>query len=111
VSDRLDHPFEAVPRLGPHSDHWPFVERGVPGLHVYAETGDEGRGWGHTRADTLDKLEKRNLRESAIVLTELAVELARANRAIPRKSTDEIARMLEEQDFAEGMKVTGDWPY
>jgi Zn-dependent M28 family amino/carboxypeptidase len=111
VADRLDHPFEAVPRLGPHSDHWPYVERGIPGLHVYAETGDEGRGWGHTRADTLDKLESRDLRESAIVLTELAVELARADREIPPKPTEEIATMLGEQDYETGMRVTGDWPY
>jgi len=111
VSDRLDHPFEPVPELGPHSDHWPFVQEGVPGCHVYAETGDEGRGWGHTFADTLDKLEQRTLRESSIVLTELAVELASDDVRPQPKGTEEIARMLEDQDLAEGMRITGDWPF
>jgi Zn-dependent M28 family amino/carboxypeptidase len=111
VSDRLGHPFEAVPELGPHSDHWPFVQEGVPGYHVYADTGDEGRGWGHTFADTLDKLETRDLRESSVVLTELAVELASDDVAPERKGTVELVRMLEEQDLAEGMRIVGDWPF
>jgi Zn-dependent M28 family amino/carboxypeptidase len=111
VSDRFDHPFESNPKMGPHSDHWPFVERGIPGYHVYAETGDEGRGWGHTRADTLDKLEQRTLRETAILLTDLVVDLAREDVEIERKAEDEIAQALQEEDLAEGMKITGDWPF
>jgi len=31
---------------GPHSDHWPFVERGIPGYMVSGETEGRGRGWG-----------------------------------------------------------------
>lgn len=111
VADRLDHPFTANPHHGPHSDHWPFVEQGVPGYHVYSETGDEGRGWGHTRADTLDKLEKRDLREQAVVLTDLAVDLASTAFDVAHRDTADIAAELEEQDLAEGMKVTGDWPF
>ncbi|WP_255196771.1 M28 family peptidase [Halorarius litoreus] len=111
VADRLDQPVSVNPNHGPHSDHWSFVAGGVPGYQVHAETGDEGRGWGHTRADTLDKLEKRNLRESAIVLTELVVDLARESVAIDHRDPDAIARELEQQDLAAGMKVTGDWPF
>ncbi|MEF8842286.1 MAG: M28 family metallopeptidase [Haloarculaceae archaeon] len=111
VADRFGHPFDSVPEVGPHSDHWPFVVRGIPGYHVYAETGEEGRGWGHTGADTLDKVESRDLRESAILLTGLAVELASADLTLLRKEDGEIAGMLEEQGYVEGMKITGDWPY
>lgn len=75
-----DHPIETTPRLNPHSDHWPYVQWGVPGVHVIAETDYEGRGWGHTRADTLDKLEVRNLREQAVLLTGLVVQLASEGR-------------------------------
>ncbi len=111
VADRFDHPFDPVPEVGPHSDHWPYVVRGIPGYHVYAETGDEGRGWGHTEADTFDKLESRDLRESAILLTELAVELASDDLDLPRKPDSEIVELLEEQRYVEGMEVTGDWPF
>ena len=111
VADRLDHPTYVTPELGPHSDHWPFVKWGVPGTHVYGKTAGDGRGWGHTHADTLDKLQKRDLREQAIVLTELAVSLANDDTTIPHREPDEIAAQLEDEDQAEGMRITGDWPY
>jgi Zn-dependent M28 family amino/carboxypeptidase len=111
VAGRLDHPVGTIPKLGPHSDHWPYVQWGVPGYQVMSETGDEGRGWGHTRADTLDKLDSRDIREQAVVLTELVVEIAREDRAVAHRDADAIADQLEDEDLAEGMKVIGDWPY
>jgi Zn-dependent M28 family amino/carboxypeptidase len=111
VSARFDHPASVIPEQLPHSDHWPFVERGVPGCMVASETEDRGRGWGHTFADTLDKLESRTLREQAILLTELAVELASDDATLPHRAPEEIAAALEAEDQAEGMKITGDWPY
>ncbi|MEM4780934.1 MAG: M28 family peptidase [Halalkalicoccus sp.] len=111
VADRFDHPVQTIPRMGPHSDHWPFVKWGVPGYHVMSDTGEQGRGWGHTFADTLDKVDIRDLREQAIVLTELVVDLADGSRTIEHRPPDEIAAALEEEDQAAGMKVIGDWPY
>jgi hypothetical protein len=76
-----------------------------------SETGDEGRGWGHTYADSLDKLEVRDLREQAVLLTELTVRLAGDEFSVARKDPEEIAAALEDEDQAAGMKVIGDWPY
>ena len=111
VADRLDHPVKTSPEQGPHSDHWPFVRWGVPGYHVMSETGSDGRGWGHTYADTLDKLEGRDLREQAIVLTELVVELADEEFAVAHRDPGEIATALEDEDQDTLMKLTGEWPY
>ncbi|MFP8955993.1 M28 family peptidase [Natrialbaceae archaeon A-CW3] len=111
IADRHGHPIEAIPRLGPHSDHWPFTRWGVPGYHVMSTSDEVGRGWGHTFADTLDKIEKRNLREQAILLTDLVVHLAGEAVTTEHKTPEEIVEMLEEQDLAEGMRITGDWPY
>jgi len=111
VGDRYDHPVSTTPKLGPHSDHWPYTQWGVPGYHVASETDDEGRGWGHTFADTLDKLEVRNFREQAILLTDLAVDLAADDFAVAHASPDDIASQAEDEDLATGMKITGDWPY
>ncbi|WP_435179388.1 M28 family peptidase [Halorussus sp. AFM4] len=111
VADDLGHPVTTIPEQGPHSDHWPYVQWGVPGYHVMSETGDEGRGWGHTYADTLDKLEVRDLREQAVLLTELTVRLASDEFAVDHKDPEEIAAALEAEDQAEGMKIIGDWPY
>ncbi|PAU84035.1 peptidase M28 [Halorubrum salipaludis] len=111
VSDRFDHPIALGEELVPHSDHWPFVERGIPGYMVSGKTEGRGRGWGHTGADTLDKLESRNLREQAILLTELVVDLAGDDVSTARRPTDEIAAALEREGKATGMKITGDWPF
>lgn len=111
VSDRFDHPITVDPQLGPHSDHWSYTQWGVPSCWVKSESADRGRGWGHTHADTLDKLDSRDLRESAILLTDLVVELAADDRQIPHKEPSAIEARLESEGLAEGMRVTGDWPY
>ena len=111
VADRFGHPISTTPNLGPHSDHWPFTKWGVPGYHVTSETPGTGRGWGHTEADTLDKVDRRNLAEQAVLLTELTVEVADEDVQIPHRAPADIAAQLEEEDAAEGMKVIGDWPY
>ena len=110
VADRFDHPITIDPRMGPHSDHWSYTERGVPAAYVHSDTGPD-RGWGHTRADTLDKLARRDLREQAVLVTDLVVELAREDRTVPHADDEEIAAALEAQGEAAGMKLTGDWPF
>jgi Zn-dependent M28 family amino/carboxypeptidase len=111
VADRMDHPIDVPPELNPPSDHWPYVAWGVPGYHVRADSGDAGRGWGHTHADTLDKLSVRDLREQAILLTELVVDLAADGTTVARRSPSAIAEQLAAEDLAEGMRIIGDWPY
>ncbi|WP_049997468.1 M28 family peptidase [Halococcus sediminicola] len=110
VGECFDHPMKTVPKQGPHSDHWPFVRWGVPSYHVTSDTGPD-RGWGHTHADTLDKLDLRTFREQAILLTELAVSLADDDFTVSRADPEAIAAALEAEGEAAGMKLTGEWPY
>lgn len=111
TADRFDHPIETDPSQSPHSDHWPFVlSGGVPAIHAVGESDDRGRGWGHTRADTIDKLEPRNLREQAILLTALVVRLARDDADLARRSREEVVAALERENEAEGLRITGDLP-
>ncbi|ELY42294.1 M28 family peptidase [Natronorubrum tibetense] len=111
IGERYGHPIETVPKMGPHSDHWPFVRWGVPGYHVKSTSNEVGRGWGHTFADTFEKLEQRTLREQAILLTDLVVHLARKDVTVEHRAPEEIAAALEAQGLAEGIRITGDWPY
>lgn len=111
LANRFGHEIVSTPELAPHSDHWPYVERGVPGYHLMSQTTDEGRGWGHTRADTLDKLDVRDLRTQSILIAELVKYLASESVEIAHRDPASIADQLEDEDLAEGMKVIGDWPY
>ncbi len=111
VSTQFRHPIETVSQHAPFSDQWPFAKWGVPTYLAQSKTTDGGRGWGHTYADTIDKIDPRTVREQAILLTDLTVRLADDRLSIGHKSADQVARALEEEDRAEGMKVKGDWPY
>jgi Zn-dependent M28 family amino/carboxypeptidase len=111
TSERLDVPVDTVPRLSAHSDHWPFVQRGVPGVQFRSITGNEGRGWGHTEADTYDKVDTRDIRNHAMLVADIAIDVAREDVEIETKPTEEIARALEDENQAAGMKIIGDWPF
>ncbi len=111
VADRYDHPVRILPKEGFRGDQWPLVREGVPGYFISGVRDTEGRGYGHTAADTLDKLDIRNLREQAILLSELVFDLARDSVTIPHRDRAEVARSFEEEGRAEGMKIIGEWPY
>jgi len=76
VSDELATPVDVSDDIVPHSDHWPFVREGVPGLMAQSRSDGDGRGWGHTHADTLDKLDRRDFRDLAVLLTAGVARLA-----------------------------------
>ncbi|MFB6299194.1 MAG: M28 family peptidase [Halobacteriales archaeon] len=111
VGERFGHPIETDGTLVPFSDHWPFVKHGTPGCLLTSETEGTLRGWGHTAGDTLDKIDRRDLIEQTVLLTEFVVELADDEHTIERKSPATMAETLEAEGQAEGMKVIGMWPY
>ena len=59
------------------SDHYPFLLKGVPtgGLEPVPRTAD-GRGYGHTAYDTLDKVTLRELQDAAYLASLVAHRLA-----------------------------------
>ena len=66
VSQELSIPIGVHDTVVPHSDHWPFVKRGIPGAMVRSKADGREHRWAHTHADTLDKLDPRDLREVTI---------------------------------------------
>ncbi len=111
VADDFQHPVDWVPEYVLHSDHWPFVWRGVPGLMFCSESNTPGRGFCHTTADTLDKVDIREIREHAIVATRLIERLASREVDLERKSADDVESHLRDQGAFEHLDRSGDWPY
>jgi Zn-dependent M28 family amino/carboxypeptidase len=111
VADQFQHPVETLPEYVVHSDHWPFVWKGVPGVMVTAESDDKGRGFGHTFADTLEKVDIRALRDHAIVATQLVVEMARSSVDIPRRTRQEVEQDLRQRGHESRLRLAGDWPF
>lgn len=108
VSDRTRHPIRVKSRPHPFSDQWPFVRDGVPALQLHSDSGERGRGWGHTHADTRDKVDDRNIREHAMLTALLIDELA--GMEVERLDGDALVTAFRDADFETGMKAADLWP-
>jgi Iap family predicted aminopeptidase len=65
--------------LSAYADHFPFAVAGVPNCTMGASdasSGLIGRGWGHTPADTVDKVSPKALQATAATAARLLVRLA-----------------------------------
>ncbi|RAW43891.1 aminopeptidase [Halorubrum sp. 48-1-W] len=110
VSTATRQPIAVDPDPHPFSDQWPFVRRGVPALQLHSDSGERGRGWGHTHADTRDKVDDRNVREHAMLTALLVAEFATADRDPGQLDPDALADTFRETDFEPGMRAADLWP-
>lgn len=106
-SREIKYPMTIAKETSAASDHWPFVMQGVPTIYMAAEPSAQrlviGRGWGHTSADTMDKVDPRNLQEGAMVLARLLVRLAGGDAPIAEHTPREKLLMTLEET---GMRKT-----
>ncbi len=110
VGSEFDAPVETSDTISPHGDQWAFVQEGVPGAIVGSVSEGSGRGWGHTHADTLDKLDSRDLRAISIQIAAAAREAASDDRTFERRSREEIRSSLA-AGYERELKRGGRWPY
>jgi Zn-dependent M28 family amino/carboxypeptidase len=114
VFDGAGHPLVLEESPHPYSDHWPFLRAGVPALQFHSQrpnsTGQWERGWTHTRADTREKADPRDLREHAILVSLVVQELASEAVNVDRVPPAETRERLREADAEPGMRAAGVWP-
>ncbi|MDQ1280100.1 MAG: hypothetical protein QG670_1362 [Thermoproteota archaeon] len=115
VSRNMDQPMSVDVNFGIYSDHMPFALRGIQtaslvgGIGFTASTGT--RGWGHTKADTEDKVDVRDMREASANLARVLFRMATIEELpFKRKSNEEIKTMLHRQGYDEVMEVLGSYP-
>ncbi|MFB6148556.1 MAG: M28 family peptidase [Halobacteriales archaeon] len=110
TSDDLGIPIVVDDGIRPHSDHWPFVQKGAAGAQARSSSEGSGRGWGHTHGDTLDKLDIRDIRELAVGLADGALKLTTDAYSVEHKDPQAIAEAIE-PEAEEGMRATDSWPF
>ncbi|MFB6072650.1 MAG: M28 family peptidase [Halobacterium sp.] len=108
VSERANRPVEVEDTVHPYSDHWPFLRESVPAVQLHSVTPERGRGWGHTRADTRDKADSRNLREHAMLAALLVQELT--GESVPRPDQAALRDRLLDDGLRPGMEAADVWP-
>jgi Zn-dependent M28 family amino/carboxypeptidase len=95
--------FPVSQSVNAHSDHFPFMLAGVPtGGMRNVEGMRDGRGYGHTRYDTLDKITVTNLREAAALSARLLFRIGAAEEwPASRRSTQSVEAVLDSPDYQE----------
>lgn len=90
-------------RVSPYSDHWPFFLKSVPcgsGGDPEAIRTRTGRGYGHTRYDTVDKVELKYLRLAAVNYTRFLFRVANADVwKAKRKTKQDVQDFIKEQGY------------
>jgi hypothetical protein len=96
-------------KASPYSDHWPFLIKGVP----TASMGDPeafrrrgGRGYGHTRFDTVDKIDIRYLWEAAANGARILLRVANSDDwPVKQRKKDAVQQIIEEQGYNETLTL------
>jgi len=104
TSKKYDHPIQISRKTRMTSDHWPFVKQGTPGYLISSVPSDSNMtGYGSSRgiiltsADTIDKLDIRDLRTHSIIETELAIEVAKKESSINKNTPEEIKSRVDDE--------------
>ncbi len=99
----MGHEFGLSQSVNAHSDHYPFLKEGVPTAGMGNVSKNlEGRGYGHTRYDTLDKVNLTSLREAAVLAARLALRIASTGEwPVSRRSKETVEKLLDSPEYRE----------
>ncbi len=84
-----------------HSDHFPFFMAGVPtgGMQKASRT-PTGRGYGHTRYDTLDKIDIDVLRLASMRAARWLLRVAEVDEwPVKRRTVEAVRELLDSPDY------------
>jgi len=96
-------------RVSPYSDHWPFFLKSVPcgsGGDPEARRTRTGRGYGHTKYDTVDKVEMQYLRLAAANYTRFLFRVANVDEwPAKRKTQKQIQEFIKRQGYDQTVEL------
>lgn len=108
------YPLSLRDRVVTASDNFPFFMQGIPAICMMARTENPalGRGFGHTAADTLDKVAAVDLKAATMTIARMIVRLASHDGSLgARKSPAEIKQILLDQDLERPLRAQDKWPF
>lgn len=100
--------FQVGQSVNAHSDHFPFMLAGVPTGGIGSlQPNQGGRGYGHTKFDTVDKVDLKGMREAAALSARLAMRMAAVeNWPASRRSQAEVQAILDSPEHKEETELT-----
>ena len=102
-SEEMALEFEVAQSVHAHSDHFPFFMAGVPtGGIESARPSLGGRGYGHTRYDTVDKVDQVGLREASALAARVALRVAsEENWPVAMREEQDVKDVLDTPEYQE----------
>ncbi len=101
LARELSYEYVVGDSLSVHSDHFPFFLLGYPSATMRSQdatAGMIGRGYGHTEADTVDKVTPRGLQMGAVFAARVAARLACADSYPGGRRNEDAVRAILEDD-------------
>jgi len=113
IGQEAGYSIEVSVRVSHASDHFPFITRGIPSITLTTQrSGAEDRGWGHTSADTIDKVDPFDIKEAAMITAQILVRVADEDQSIAlHKTQAEVLELMKKDDLEEVLKLVGLWDY
>jgi hypothetical protein len=89
------------------SDHYPYLLEGLCTSYIGNPRGkSSGRGWGHTRYDTLDKIDIRNLRSASALAARIILRAANVEDwPVSRRPRAEVETMMDNEPDLRDMRA------
>lgn len=95
----------------PFSDHFPFLIRGVPAGFIVTP-GSGGRGWGHTVADTFEKVSQETLMRVSMHTARLVLRASQVEHWPGfHKDPKSVVPMLDERHMKALMQYENHWDF
>ncbi len=115
VGQEMRYEFPVKDGLSAYADHFPFAVAGVPNATMGAtdaSSGLIGRGWGHTAADTVDKVSPKALQASAATAARLLLRLAfEENWPGQHRTREEMATTIANSPIGWYVEKFGRYPF
>jgi hypothetical protein len=115
VAKETRYAMKAFERLSGYSDHFPFFLTGAPSVSLGRPVDGPqrlGRGLSHTRADTIDKVDMKDVKEATMVVARTVMRAANVDeRPARHMSWEEVKGKLDESELFEVMQIEHRWPY
>ncbi len=108
------YPLAIKDRVVTASDNFPFFMAGIPAICMSArgENPALGRGFGHTAADTLDKVAEVDVKAAVMTITRMLARLALHPGSLgARRTREQIKQILIEKDLERALRAQDKWPF
>ncbi len=95
------------------SDNYPFFTKGIPCIAIYSQNPipSMGRGYGHTSADTFDKISKLDAKISTIFVMSLLKVIADSPKLPVRVKKNKIKSILQDANLEKNLRLLEKWPF